>query len=935
MGAGRARRAITVAAACCAFASGAAPALAATLPPGFTEEVAASGFTSPAAFAFLPDGRVLVAEHAGIVKVVKNGAVLSTPFLDIRTRVTGNDSRGLVGMAVDPEFATNGYVYLLYAYEYDPTRPTGPQTARLVRFTASGDTASESSEVVLVGKTVGVSCNDFPAGTDCIPADKNHMGGSIKFATDGTIFFSTGDGADWSTVNDNALRAQDLDSLAGKLLHVDRNGAGLPANPFWNGDASANRSKVWAYGLRNPFRMTLRPGSDVPYIADVGWEKWEEVDVGVAGSNFGWPCYEGTGRTSYEPKAICQALYGGGPSAVRAPLHAYAHSGSGASITGGTFYSGTSFPAQYRGAYFYGDYARNWIRFLRVDANDVLVAGSDTGFATGTDSPVQIEMGPDGSLYYLSIDAGRLLRIRYTGASDNRSPTASASATPTSGVAPLTVQFSSAGSTDADGDALAYEWDFGDGTPVSGVASPEHTYQADGTYTARLTVTDGRGGSSTDTIAITVGNTAPTATIGAPSSSLRYKVGDVISFSGSASDPEDGAIPDSGLAWTITLKHCPGGACHNHPFATASGASGSFTVPDHGDDTHFEIALTATDSGGLKHTTSVTVQPQTVKITIATSPSGLQVHYDGGSGTAPLTRTTIVGSTHTIYAPSPQGSATFASWSDGGAQQHDVTVGSTDAVFTATFTVPPSGFSVATKTPADGQTVSGAVRWEAAASGGTVARIEFSIDGVLRWTERLSPYVFNGDSGTWDTTKETNGLHTLVVRAFASDGRIATATITVTVTSGTAPLVTAYPSATTVQTGTRRAGDFSHLTSDDNGYYQVNSTTSGTRTSAWYASFTAVPNALTSLKVTYKGKNSRSCTQTVAAWRWTTNTWVTIDSRSVGTTEVAITKTPSGTLADYVSGTSGDGEVRVRVRCTASAGFYASGDLMKIAYGWP
>jgi hypothetical protein len=187
-----------------------------------------------------------------------------------------------------------------------------------------------------------------------------------------------------------------------------------------------------------------------------------------------------------------------------------------------------------------------------------------------------------------------------------------------------------------------------------------------------------------------VANTAPTATITAPSSSLHWKVGDVISFAGTGTDAQDGNLPASALHWDVLLHHCIDGACHIHPLVTATGPTGSFTVPDHGDQSYFEIKLTVTDSGYLTSTTSVNVNPTTVQLTLDTAPSGLTVVYDGTLGQGPLTKTTIVGSTHTITAPSPQTDAAnvwngFVSWSDGGAAQHNVTLGAQDTTYTATF----------------------------------------------------------------------------------------------------------------------------------------------------------------------------------------------------------------------------------------------------------
>ena len=666
------------------------------------------GLSGPTDFEFLPDGRILVAEKQGVVRVVKDGVLRTTPFLDIRDHVNARGDRGLVGIAADPNFASNGYVYLHYTYEHAPARPSGRKTQRVTRVTASGDAAPVTSEVVILGKSVGPGCDSFPVGADCIPAEfTSHTGGDIQFASDGTMFVSTGDSASPNSVNDRALRAQNLDSLPGKIIRVTNTRAGLASNPFWNGNASHSRSKVWALGLRNAFRIVQRPSNGVLYIGDVGWNSWEEVNTApIGGLNFGWPCYEGSARQpGYEPTATCQALYGQGAGAVRAPLLEYPHAKDtccSGSVIGGAFYTGTSYPSAYQGAYFYGDSTRSWIRSLRVDSSDTLVAGSDAEFATDVDGPVAIRPGPGGDIYYLAIYTGELRRIVYGGVPpSNRAPTATTTATPTSGVAPLAVQLSSSGSSDPDGDPLTYTWSFGDGTVDSTQANPEHTYMSNGTYTARLTVGDGRGGTSTDTVTVTVGNQAPSTTITSPASALRYKVGDTISLSGSGSDPEDGAIPGSGLTWTVTLQHCPAGTCHAHPFLTTTGATGSFVVPDHGDESHFEITLTATDSTGLQGATKVAIRPQTIRLTLATSPTGLQVVYDGMPGTAPVTRTTIAGSKHTIYAPSPQGGATFVSWSDAGAQQHDVTVGTGDVTYTASFSGGGSG------TQTFGQTTAG------------------------------------------------------------------------------------------------------------------------------------------------------------------------------------------------------------------------------------
>jgi len=819
-------------------ASGSATAaLAADLPSGFVQGIVASGLDLPTAFAFLPDGRVLVALKGGVVRVINNGNLLSTPLIDISDRVNDYWDRGLIGIAVDPSFTSNGYVYLYYTYENNAADYEGSKTARLTRVTVSGDTAPRSSETTILGSVVGSSCNNFPTGADCIPTDgPGHSTGAVHFAADGTMFVTAGDGAHWNTVVDDALRAQNLDLLAGKVLHVTRTGQGVSSNPFWNGDGSANRSKVWAYGVRNAYRFGLRPSDGMPFVGDVGWSKWEEINAVPAGSNLGWPCYQADELTGYQNKDVCKTLIAQGPSAVRSPMIAYSHDGMSAAVTGGVFYSGTSFPATYRGAYFYGDYARDWIRYVTVDAAGNLTSGPFT-FTTTADAPVDIEMGPDGHLYYLSIYTGELRRICYgtqsgcdgtappppggsyasevqnddplgywrlaetsgTSAGDSsgngrdgtyvNGPTLGASSLLTGDPGNPSVSFD--GTNDHVSIPHAAVWNLtGDltiealinvtggsshrtivakhlgttNTPtfefriatstgklqfvqkttadtfrtltsqrVLATGTTYHVAVTKSGTTASLYIDGALDRSSSkfgDTIATNDrpvriamrdgskplggridevaiydhalpvsriqahhlartsggdgGNTPPVAAITSPSPSLTFKVGDTITYSGSATDAEDGTLPGSSLAWNIRIQHCPGGDCHVHPYLQTTGTGGTFSVPDHGDDMYFELILTATDSSGAKDSASVSIHPQTTRITIDTSPSGLTVFYDDTIAPASIVVDSVVGSTHTIEAPD-QGGWTFESWSNGGSQSHTIVVGTSPATYVATF----------------------------------------------------------------------------------------------------------------------------------------------------------------------------------------------------------------------------------------------------------
>jgi glucose/arabinose dehydrogenase len=387
------------------------------LPKGFRQEVVAAGLQLPTAFALLPGGDVLIGEKAGTVRIVRDGRLLPQAFLDISSRVNTHELRGLLAIRADPDFAKNGFFYVLYAAENDRGAADQPKTMRLSRFTARGNAASPASEKVVLGKEGTSPCNDLPSGADCLPADGNHLGGDIRFAADGSMFVAVGDGAreDLDETNmANAARAQNVDLLAGKLLRVTREGRGLAHNPLWNGNPSANRSKVWAYGLRNPFRFTLRPGDEVPVVADLGWRTWEEIDVIRRGGNYGWPCYEGKMRPrGHKDRPLCQRLYAQGPSAVERPFFAYTAEGDQA-VSGGAFYDGTSFPRRYAGAYFFGDYSGNWIRYLPGRRGGGLEPGPARTFADRAAGPVAVDMGPEGALYYLTI-TGELRRVGYTG----------------------------------------------------------------------------------------------------------------------------------------------------------------------------------------------------------------------------------------------------------------------------------------------------------------------------------------------------------------------------------------------------------------------------------------------------------------------------------------------------------------------------------------
>jgi glucose/arabinose dehydrogenase len=589
--------------------------------PGFISEVAYSNLPTSTDFAFAPDGRIFVASKNGVVRVIDHGALQSTPFITL-SHVNTYWDRGLESIAVDPDFATNHYFYLYYVYENDPGHIGAAKTAQLLRVTANGNIAVPGSELVLLGRNAGnsdsPSCQDLPP--DCIPADgASHNGGGLAFGTDGSLFLSTGDAAMFFSAvpPDLTSRPQDLDSLAGKLLRINRvDGSGFADNPFYTGNTTDNRSRVWSYGLRNPFRLTVDPTTGRVLVGDVGSDYWEEIDEGAPGANFGWPCYEGTAQhPTQNTFPVCQALYASGVETAH-PLYTYAR-GDAAAVIGGVVYHGANYPANFAGAYIFGDWSRHIISYLPADPSSGALVPNAQQLFGGNDagSPVEFEVAPDGDVYYLSWDAspyGEIHHIRYV--PGNRPPVARASVAPVGGLAPLEAHFSSEGSWDPDGDPLSFAWDidFGDGG-TSTDANPVHTYTTNGPRQVRLTVKDSHGAQSSTTVRLVVGNQPPKAIIKAPLPNSGYIGEQTISLVGTGLDAEDGRLSDSGLSWTVLLHHCflSTLSCHTHPFQTFAGATGSLSAPSEGgnDMLYLEIQLTVTDSVGLSDTATEFIGP--------------------------------------------------------------------------------------------------------------------------------------------------------------------------------------------------------------------------------------------------------------------------------------------------------------------------------------
>ena len=679
---------------------------------GFDDQLVASGFDQPTAFAYTPDGRTFVAQKGGVVKVVLPGQ--SSPqagaVIDISDHVNSSTDRGLLGIAVDANYASNHYVYLLYTYEHNALDPDGPKVSKLGRFQVDANN-NAGPETVILGTSGLTSCPDADNTVDCIPSEYVwHSIGTVKSdPTDGTLWVGSGDSQMSLNFSPKTLLTQNENTYRGKILHIDRNGKGLPGHPFCPADNNLDHvcTKVYAKGFRNPFRFTLRAGKG-PIVGDVGADNWEEVDLVQPGGNYGWPCYEGNHPNSVHASApLCQGL---DPAATNPPVYEYAHA-SGNAVAAGPLYTATNYPGPYRGDIFVADFAGGWVKRLKVDSNDQLQSVEPfADFAPGESSPVDLEQTPGGDVAYLDIGftSNQDGIHKFVWTPGNRSPVAAATGSPLAGAAPLTVHFDASGSTDPDGDALSYSWNFGDGTTGSG-AKPSHPYGSSAVNrTATVTVTDGRGGSSTATVGpITPGNDAPVATLEAPGT---FRYGDAIALHGSGMDPEDGALADADVKWRVTQQH----ANHTHPFGDYTGPHVSFnTRTDHDSDSYFTVRLTVTDARGATDVKTVEIRPETTAFTLASRPAGIPLTYGSVVAPSPLARTSAIGFAATIAAPASYDLGgtiyDFLGWSDGGDRQHEVAIPAADMTITAAYNGHPSAAIDASAASADRQvTLSGA-----------------------------------------------------------------------------------------------------------------------------------------------------------------------------------------------------------------------------------
>ncbi|MEM7229496.1 MAG: PQQ-dependent sugar dehydrogenase [Planctomycetota bacterium] len=702
------------------------------VPSGFVDETFSTDWNFAVGINFMPDGRMVIFERAGRIWLVDTeGNRAHDPMIDLSEEIESSIDRGLMDVVFDPDFASNGYMYLLYQVdwyyhenfgtpEYNPNGNAYSRAtfARITRYTLRPELnyteVDPASRTILLGATP----------TDGFPVVAPFHGiGSMFFGEDGTLLVTCGDSGSFNTndmggdvigsyaagaIADNlirpaedvgSLRAQMHDSLAGKVIRIDRtNGEGVSSNPFYDpAEPRAARSRVWTLGFRMPYRGTLRPGtgSSNPadadpgtiYLGEVGNNAYEEINaIPTGGLNCGWPIFEGLVHRDVFANAnvlnedvpnplfdgvtctqeflkfrelIVQATESGVgsfpnpcdagqqlPSSVPTFVHhrpaleighnaAPARVGTfvdgepaevilgepgspatgspfgGNAVIGGDFCPPISFPVEYHGKYFFADYSLNWMRAAEFDAQDELVSVEQ--FAANLHTHVYMRFSPvDGSLYYIRYP-DTIRRMRYV--AGNQPPVLSVTSDKQYGAGPLTVQFDASGTIDPEDEPLAFEWDFGDGTPISTEAAPQHTFMAPDSnpisYSVVLTVTDVGGEVVTETMLISVNNTPPMVTIDSPIDGALYSLfdGDVnVSLQATIVDAEH-SVGEYTCEWQTILHHND----HNHPGIPNAVCSMSETFEALGceevDEYWYVFKLTVTDDAGLVTEKFVSLYP--------------------------------------------------------------------------------------------------------------------------------------------------------------------------------------------------------------------------------------------------------------------------------------------------------------------------------------
>lgn len=591
------------------------------LPSGFAiEEDYIVGLEKPTDLAIAPDGRIFITEKGGTVRIVENGVLLPQPFYTVQTQVP--NERGLDGIILDPDFDSNGYVYLYYTLPFENKN-------NLARVTAAGNTALPNSEVELF------RFDDMWASW--------HNGGGMAFDNTGKLLIGTGDGTAYTA-------GQGLYTTLGKILRINRDGTIPTDNPFYT-QLTGDLRAIAAYGVRNPYTMAKSKLTGRIFFNDVGSDYFEEVNEYSIGKNYGFHLVEGMLGNASPPDNNYQD-----------PLYAYDHS-YGCAIVGAGFYEPDIllFPSDYFGKYFFMEYCEGIIMCMDPADNSV------TEFATELKGGYNnLEISSDGYLYILNVTDGEMARISYQGVA--APPLISIQPRPQTVPVGESVDFEVA----ATGDTLSYEW-FVNGISSQNGITPffalNNVQLSDDQSVITVQVTNPHGSTMSNPAVLSVVNGSRPA-IQFSNIPLTYAAGDTIHFAAQVSDPDQAAFPLSDFSWRIDFHHDD----HFHPaLSNFSGISaGTYVVETFGEvdtNVYYRIHVTALDSSGLTANEWVDVNPEKVNIQIQSEPVGVEVNVDGARNATNFTMRSVKNLNRTIeaspYAVVGDSLYQFFQWFDG------------------------------------------------------------------------------------------------------------------------------------------------------------------------------------------------------------------------------------------------------------------------------
>ena len=638
----------------------------AQLPEGFVKnKLTNNNIANGVKMEHAPDGRIFIAELGGNLKVLQNGVVTLVHTVSTNT----NDEQGLLGIVLHSSFAQNGKLYLYY---------TAPDKSKhfLDMIVVDGNNQVVSSTRIMEFDPI---LNGY------------HNGGAMVFKN-GYLYICIGES--------NAPQyANDLTTYRGKVLRLLDDGNPAPGNPYYN-TSGANRQQksIWAIGMRNPWTMNMDATTQKIYVSNVGgtYEEINDVTAPDAAKNYnyGWAA-SGKSGSEQDAGTILPVFGYAGAEAVQkwmSPTTEGTWPAGSCAITTGAFFNptNTNYPAEYKNRFYFSDWCQQWIRSI----NPNNTAGYQTDFADqGFNRILGLSVGLDGNLYYIEhAGGGNIYRLEYT--LSNTPIIVNDPATQTV-YAQDAVSFSVAAS---GANPKTYQWQK-NGTNISGATASTYSISSvvaanAGNYRAIVSNSYGADTSAAGVLTVLAYNAIPVAHITSPASTVTASVLDVVNYSGTGTDSEDGTLPASAYNWEVRVFHKDCGTCeHWHPGpAAADGVtSGSFIADNGGEassNVWFRLILRVTDSNGRVGTDSVDLQPNKVVLSVSASTPGLQVVI-GSSSITPYNKTQVVNNAINITAITPQTVGdtiyTFTSWNHGGAASQSIRVPNVNTSYHANF----------------------------------------------------------------------------------------------------------------------------------------------------------------------------------------------------------------------------------------------------------